>query len=153
MTAIAAAAIVGSVARPPAADADVFAVADATTTTAVVTTTTEEPDDNAARAIACTTGVAELIEAELDGSIDPLQAAALDALRQICDDDGYTVAGPPASEPIIEVVTVRQPASSAGDDDDSAYSDDDDEYDDDHDDDEHEDEEDEEDEHEDEDDA
>jgi hypothetical protein len=155
-TAIAAVAIVGATARPPAAEA----IEEATETTeAVVDTTTTSTlvdvdglSDAEALAKACTESAEYLIERELDESIDELEMAALDALRQICDEHGMTIAGPPEPEPIVQVVTVREaPAPSttaapdaSGEDDHSEYDDDDEDHED-HED--HEDEDDEEDEH------
>jgi hypothetical protein len=126
MTALAAAALVGSVTRAPSAEADSL---DTTTTSIEVeqneSTTTTTLDEDAAALIACTDGAAELIAAEADGSIDPLQAAALDALREICDEQGFIVAGPPEPEPIISVVNVTSSSRSAtSSDQSSTYTDD-----------------------------
>ena len=157
-TAIAAVAIVGATARPPAAEA----IDEVTETTAAIedtTTTSTLVDvgglaDAEALEKACTESAEYLIEQELEESLDELEVAALDALRQICDEHGMTIAGPPEPEPIVQVVTVVDaPSTTTTDTSDAVASDDyddDDEYED-HDEDEddedehHEDEEDEED--------
>jgi hypothetical protein len=155
-TAIAAVAIVGATTRPPAAEAieevteTTEAIEDTTTTSTLVDV--ESLSDAEALAKACTESAEDLIERELDESIDDLEMAALDALRQICDEHGMTIAGPPEPEPIVQVVTVREaPATSttgapdASTEEDSEY-DEDDEYEDDHDEEDEEDEDHEEDE-------
>ena len=53
------------------------------------TTTTADIDS------ACGPAAKQLTDAEADGSITPLQQAALDALRPICDAEGRPVAEPP----------------------------------------------------------
>jgi hypothetical protein len=116
LSAVAAVAIIGSVARAPEAQAE---TPETSTTIAfaqpVASTTTVPMSDEDAAMVACTSGAAELVAAEADGTIAPLQAAALDALRQICADKGLTVAGPPAPEPIVEIVTTVKPAVRASD--------------------------------------
>jgi hypothetical protein len=165
-TAIAAVAIVGATVRPPTAEAiegvteTTEAIEDTTTTTTLVDV--EGLSDAEALEKACTESAERLIEQELDESIDDLEMAALDALRQICDEHGLTVAGPPEPEPIVQVVTVKQDPTTTTteepdvyiDEDDGDYDDDDkyedhedeDHEDEDHEDEDHEDEEDEEDE-------
>lgn len=146
VTAIAAVAIVGATARPPAAEAieevteTTEAIEDTTTTSVLVDV--DSLSDADALAKACTESAEDLIEQERDESIDELEMAALDALRQICDEHGLMIAGPPEPEPIVQVVTVRQaPPSSSTTQAHDAYIDDD-EYED-HEDEDHEDEEDE----------
>ena len=86
-----------------------------------------------------------MVGAELDGSISDIQQAALDALREICAQQGMPLPGKPAPQPITQTVILAdgQPAPSIGDgaeseweiqDDDHEWDDDDDYYDD-HDDD------------------
>ncbi|MEN8235563.1 MAG: hypothetical protein ABFR89_11665 [Actinomycetota bacterium] len=156
-TAIAALAIVGSVSRPPAA----VAATDLSTTsttgapeTSLTTSTTvtdDERTDEEAIQDACTLDAQELLEKELDASITEVEAAALDALREICEAHDLPIAGPPVPEPIVQVVSVRGPSSSsiAADDqgdDDATYDDEDDDEDHEDDEDEDEDEEDDDDE-------
>jgi hypothetical protein len=146
-TAIAAVAIVGATVRPPTAEAiegvteTTEAIKDTTTTTTLVDV--EGLSDAEALEKACTESAERLIEQELDESIDDLEMAALDALRQICDEHGLTIAGPPEPEPIVQVVTVKQDPTTTTTEEPDVYIDD---YDDD-DDDKDEDHEDEEDEH------
>jgi len=84
-----------------------------------------------------------MVAAELDGSISDIQQAALDALREICVQQGMPLPGKPAPQPITQTVILAdgQPAPSIGDgaeseweiqDDDHEWDDDD--YYDDHDD-------------------
>lgn len=117
-TAITALAIVGSVSRAPAAQA---ATGTTTTTMAVAETTaatsTTEPvdklSDDEALVEACTSEADDLLEKELDQSINGVEAAALDALREICAANGMPIAGPPAPAPIVQVVTVSGSPTSA----------------------------------------
>jgi hypothetical protein len=90
-----------------------------------------------------------LVDAEVDGSISELQQAALDGLREVCDQQGMPLPGKPAPEPVVQTVVVADEASASAaapasdvfevEDDDH---DDDDHEDDDHEDDDHEDDED-----------
>lgn len=87
-----------------------------------------------------------LIEKELDGSIEPIEQAALDALRPICDEAGMPLAEAPTPAPVVQqVVVVEQIAPTTASAGESSYEDGEKE---DHEDEEHkEDEEDEEDDH------
>jgi hypothetical protein len=115
-TAIAAVAIVGATAQPPAAEAfdeslvstTTEAVADSTTTTSLVAGMSE------AEAVeqACTVSAMELINREVDETLTDLEAAALDALRQICEEHGMPIAGPPVPEAVVRVVKVAAPAQT-----------------------------------------
>lgn len=71
---------------------------------------------------ACTSGAEQLLVAERDGTIDPLQIAALDALRQICEKEGLTIADPPT--PTRVVMTVSQSTSGYAQDGVLAYDED-----------------------------
>jgi hypothetical protein len=154
-TAIAAVAIVGATTRPPAAEA-VDLVAEITTTTEQIeegttTSTTvadhlDELSNEEALRTACTSGAEALIESETEESIGDLESAALDALRQICDEHGMTIAGPPEPEPIVRVVTVRASENTTSNAAETSADPDDDEYDDHDDEDEEDDHDDEEDE-------
>ena len=81
------------------------------------------PDEDHVAA-ACGPDGQVLIERELDGSIDPIEQAALDALRPICDEAGLAIPDAPTPAPVVQqVVVVEQitPASvSAPSSDDSA---------------------------------
>jgi hypothetical protein len=89
-----------------------------------------------------------MVAAEMDGSISDIQQAALDALREICVEQGMPLPGKPAPEPLTQTVVLAEsrPASSADqaaevgweveyDDDHDEDEWDDDDHDDDHDDD------------------
>ncbi len=137
ITAAAAVALVGALSQPEttahqAVDPIVLSDADP------VVLTDAAVDANVT-ASACGSDAMVLIERERDGSITDLEAAALDALRQICDEAGFSIAGPPVPAPIVDVVTVTQQqppvAAPAGQYDDDHDYDDDDHDDDDHDDD------------------
>ncbi len=58
-------------------------------------------------AYACGEGGLWLVDAESSGEITPLQQAALDALRGICEGQGTPLPGKAAPPPIIETRTVR----------------------------------------------
>lgn len=53
---------------------------------------------------ACGTDAGALVAFEQDGSISDIQAAALDALREICSDHGRPIAAAPAPAPVVRVV-------------------------------------------------
>jgi hypothetical protein len=150
-TAIAAVAIVGATTRPPAAEAfeettsTTQEIEEATTTTTIIDV--EGLSDEEALREACTESAEGLLERELDESITDIETAALDALRQICEEHGMPIAGQPEPEAIVQVITVRENPQNdvAIDVVEADGHDDDDDYDD-HDEDE-EDEEDEEDDH------
>jgi hypothetical protein len=54
-----------------------------------------------------------LVDAERDGSISDVQQAALDALRDICDEQGLSLPAPPTPDEQVQTVVV-QADSSAG---------------------------------------
>ena len=140
VSAIAAVALVGAMGEAPAAETfDATATSSATTTTMVVeaveASTDDDLDEDATRQ-ACTIDAELLIERELDGSITDLEAAALDALRQICEDADMPIAGPPVPAPIVRTVTVSEnqttttvPSGTSYDDDHGNDHDEDDDYD------------------------
>jgi hypothetical protein len=85
-----------------------------------------------------------MVAAEMEGSISAIQQAALDALREICAEQGIPLPGKPAPEPLTQtVILADSPASSTDDGSEVGwevqYDDawDDDDHDDDHDDDDH----------------
>jgi hypothetical protein len=106
----------------------------------------------------------ELVEREAEGTINELEQAALDSLRQICAEEGFELPGPPAPPPVIRTVEVADRSQDAtttttmGDDPDLSDRDhddddhDDEDDDDDDEDDDHDDHDDEDDDHDDEDD-
>lgn len=154
-TAVVAVAIVGVTSRPPVAEASVV---DTTTTSVSIedsTTTTESDREDSSIEDACTDGAADLLAKEAAGELTELETAALDALRSVCDEQGLTIAGPPAPEPIVRTVTVKDTSVSTSPTTIGDRHDDDDEYEDHEDEDDHHEyedhEEDEEDHHEDED--
>ena len=141
LSAIAAVALVGAMGEAPAEETfDATSTTLVTTTTMVETAAVEAANDDGtgedATRQACTSDADLLIERELDGSITDLEAAALDALRQICEDADMPIAGPPVPAPIVKTVTVSKTQPTTTVPSDSSYDDDhDDDYDDDHDDD------------------
>ena len=75
---------------------------------------TESPTATSADvAIACGDEGMQLVEREADGSIDELGQAALDALRQICEEEGIPLPGPPEPAPVVRTVTVVAPSTSS----------------------------------------
>jgi hypothetical protein len=88
---------------------------------------------------ACGQAGLDLVAGEANGSITGLQQAALDALREICAQEGLPLPGKPVPEPIVQTVVNASPAPQAaqGLEDESEFEDHDDE-DDDHEEDEHE---------------
>ncbi len=114
LTAVAAAALVGSITNAQGAEAAPEARAPITVEQLATTTSATPVSDADATFTACTSGAEELLAAERDEAIDPLQTAALDALRQICQKEGLGIAGPPTPDPVVQVVTVNQPAPASG---------------------------------------
>lgn len=108
LSAIAAVALVGVTSRPPAADALDATTSAPTSTTSTIAFTLGGPAADIDSA--CTTDAASLVEGEITETNSELQAAALDALREICAEHGIPIAGPPAPDPVIEVVTIASPS-------------------------------------------
>ena len=54
-----------------------------------------------------------LVDAERDGSISDVQQAALDALRDICDEQGLSLPPPPTPDEQVQVVVQDDSSSSA----------------------------------------
>ncbi|HSO50298.1 MAG TPA: hypothetical protein VLS86_07095 [Acidimicrobiia bacterium] len=81
----------------------------ATQPEAVPSAVTASADDLAA---ACGDAGLVLVDAEADGSISEVQQAALDGLREVCDQQGMPLPGKPAPEPIVQTVVVAGNASS-----------------------------------------
>jgi len=82
-------------------------------TTVVAANAAAEPTTEADLAIACGDEGWALVEKEIDGSINGLEQAALDALRGICESAGMPLAGPPAPAPIVRTVRITTPAPTA----------------------------------------
>lgn len=155
LSAVAAAAVISNDEAPPAEVAAAVGEVAPTTTTAlegeaVETVFVTEPPvpTKADLEAACGDEGWDLVEREVDGSITDLEQAALDALRQICAEEGFEFPGPPALPAVVRTVTVvDEPANVSGDptttttlaDDmstsksDEDHGDDDDSHDDDHD--------------------
>lgn len=130
-----------------------------TTSTSVPTTQTQASvdenslDDDLAEA--CGPAGMELVSLEMQGSLTDIQQAALDSLREVCDQEAMPLPAKPTPEPIVETVFVSDgpsattvptlPRYTDSDDDHDEY-----EYEYEDDDDDHEEEEDEDEDHEDE---
>ena len=128
ISAVAAVALISQEEDPAATQEETIEVASPTpeATIEVVTTTiaapavsetmvvTESPTATSADlAIACGDEGMQLVEREADGSIDELGQAALDALRQICEEEGIPLPGPPEPAPVVRTVTVVAPSTSS----------------------------------------
>jgi hypothetical protein len=82
---------------------------------------------------ACGPAGLDLVAGEANGSLTGLQQAALDALREICAQEGMPLSGKPVPEPIVRTVVDASPALPATQDsleDESEFEDHDDEDDD-----------------------
>ena len=82
-----------------------------TTTTAVVQTIAPVTTESRATYLedvirACGVEADYLMELETGGFISPEQKAALDALREVCDQEGLPLAGPAPGDPIVQTNTV-----------------------------------------------
>jgi hypothetical protein len=66
---------------------------------------------------ACGSEGLELVEREAAETITDLEQAALDALRQICAEEGLELPGPPAPPPVVRTVTVADTSTAATTDD------------------------------------
>ncbi|HLF43169.1 MAG TPA: hypothetical protein VJA46_06535 [Acidimicrobiia bacterium] len=62
---------------------------------------------------ACGEAGLRLVATEADGSITDIQQAALDALREICAQEGLPLPGKPIPEPIVETVVVANASSGS----------------------------------------
>jgi hypothetical protein len=91
--------------------------AESTTTTTTMTsvvaeTTPDTTDTSITRAdleTACGPEGEQLVALEEDGTISDVQQAALDALRDLCEQQGLSLPAKPADEPIVQTVVI--PAS------------------------------------------
>jgi hypothetical protein len=119
LSAVAAVALVG----PDASATTATTVAAATTLPDTTTTTaTTVPETTAAPEIAsrddlvaaCGSDGLSLVTKEADGTITPLEQAALDSLRAICSREGMDLPGKPAPEAVVETVTVAAAPASRG---------------------------------------
>jgi hypothetical protein len=87
-----------------------------TSTTTVETTIAPEIASAADLAAACGEQGLSLVDKESGGTISPLEQAALDSLRAICDSEGMGLPGKPAPEPVVETVTVAAGSGSSSSD-------------------------------------
>jgi hypothetical protein len=62
---------------------------------------------------ACGVEGLRLVQAEVDLSISSIQQAALDALREICSQEGMPLPGKPAPEPVTQTVVVNAAPSTS----------------------------------------
>jgi hypothetical protein len=62
---------------------------------------------------ACGVEGLRLVQAETDQSISSIQQAALDALREICAQEGMPLPGKPAPEPVTQTVVVNAAPSNS----------------------------------------
>ncbi len=79
-----------------------------TSTVAATEVTVTGPDLEAA----CGPDGMELVDLEERGTITDVQQAALDALRDLCEQEGMPLPAKPESEPIVQTVIVPAPAST-----------------------------------------
>lgn len=107
-----------TMAEEPVEEAEAVVVAAETTTSTTAppqeTIVMTEPP-TASRAdleAACGADGQALVDRELAGEISPLEQAALDALRQICDAEGLVLAGPPAPPPVVRTKRLVVPPST-----------------------------------------
>lgn len=99
---------------PPAAteDPSVAQASDETiptTTTVVYDTGVATPQDLAE---ACGPAGLALVDAENHETISQLQQAALDALREVCEQQGMALPGKTAPDPIVQTIVVQSGAST-----------------------------------------
>ncbi len=99
---------------PPAAteDPSVAQASDetvTTSTTVVYDTGVATPQDLAE---ACGPAGLALVDAEDNETISDLQQAALDALREICDQQGMALPGKKAPDPIVQTIVVESGSSN-----------------------------------------
>jgi hypothetical protein len=116
LSAVAAVALVSPDAPAQAEAAVVTTVAEPTTTSTTVVQTTVGPQIASAEdlATACGDQGLSLVAKEGDGTITPLEQAALDSLRAICSDEGMDLPGKPAPDAVVETVTVAAAPASHG---------------------------------------
>lgn len=88
-----------------------------TTTTAVANTAQPAPAFDNVRATeadlraACGYVGMTLVDAERNGTISDVQQAALDALRDICDEQGLSLPPPPTPDPQTQTVVIQEDSS------------------------------------------
>jgi hypothetical protein len=117
----------------------------ASTTTSITVPTTQTQTSVAANGLdddlaeACGPAGMELVGLEMEGSLTDIQQAALDALREVCEQEAMPLPAGPTPEPIVETVFVSDgPAATTtstlpGYEDDDQYDDEYEYEDDDHD--------------------
>jgi hypothetical protein len=119
---ISASVILGTVLVPLSAFAASVLISNGSGVEAVATSTTAPPVSDTVFAAqtatpsdleaACGEAGLILVEAESDGSATEVQQAALDALREICDQQGTPLPGKPAPDPITQTVVVSRTSSA-----------------------------------------
>jgi hypothetical protein len=114
-----------SLANAPSSSEPALTPTTVVTLTGSTDTTAAEP---ANIGIACGEEGMQLVAAEANGSISTVQQAALDALRDICADEGRPLPGPPTLAPAATPTTVAAQPTTVG----TGADDDDDDRDDDH---------------------
>jgi hypothetical protein len=80
-----------------------------TSTTVVYDTGVATPQDLAE---ACGPAGLALVDSENQGTISDLQQAALDALREVCEQQGMALPGKAAPDPIVQTIVVNSGSSS-----------------------------------------
>ncbi len=111
-------AIVNGIATRPAEPNTTLALPPTTTTSTaaaagavIVEPVTTSADDLSS---ACGTDGMTLVGFEAEGTITDIQQAALDALRQICEDAGTPLPGPAAPPPVVRTVQAAANGVSSG---------------------------------------
>lgn len=95
------------------AEAETTASASTTTLPTVPVTTTSDGVTDADIEAACGPDGMQLVDLEAEGTITDVQQAALDALRELCDQRGLSLPDKPAGEPIIRTVVIPDPPAVA----------------------------------------
>ncbi len=117
VSAVAAVALVNpdAAAEPEEVVAAEVVVDTASTTEGVADTVVPEIASGDDIAEACGEQGLALVVKESEGTISPLEQAALDSLRAICLTEGLELPGPPAPEAVVQTVTVVAGPSTSGD--------------------------------------
>ena len=83
------------------------------TVVATQTPVSQQPGTAGDLVVACGQAGLDLVAGEANGSLTGLQQASLDALREICTQEGIPLPGKPVSEPIVQTVVNASPAVPA----------------------------------------
>ena len=73
--------------------------------------------------VACGPDGQALVDKELDETIDPIEQAALDALRPICDEAGLALPEAPVAAPVVQQVVVVEQSAPVSSEDDKKHED------------------------------